>query len=162
MRRNMLILFGFIVVMIAVGCSIITPNPDFEITFYDPLGFTIPSAESTIMLDTVRIVNKSTMPIVINGYFVEYYHNSTQLETWPGDGTEMSVRIPAVTDSMNAKGDSTYVELYNFPFPISQDVVDQVTTNDWEEIEMRVYYTAEDGYGYGKETTKYISVFGVK
>lgn len=159
MRRNMLILFGFIVVLIAVGCSIITPNPDFDITYYTEIGNIMPATETYYTLDTVRIVNKSPMPIVINGYFVEYYHNNTLLDSWPGDGGSISVRVEAYSDSMSANEDSTFANLYNFPLKISQDLCDQFTNNSWEEMEMRVYFTAEDGYGYGKETTKNISYF---
>ncbi|MDY6787647.1 MAG: hypothetical protein SVK54_05945 [candidate division WOR-3 bacterium] len=162
MRRNMLILFGFIVIMIAVSCAIMTPNPDFDITFYNRLGTSMPSVESTVRIDTIRIVNNSPMPIVINGFSVEYYHNTSQIGSWVGDGTEMSVQIPAMTDSMEALGDSAFVHLYAWDILVPQDVCDQFTNNSWEEIEMRVYFTAEDGYGYGKETTKDISLFLVR
>lgn len=156
MKRNIIIVSALTVLLLAIiaSCSFITPAPDFEL-FHNPIGWYVSSTTTQIPIDSILVVNTGQVDMYVINIDHEFRHNGTILYSYDDNENDYRLYCPAVSDSMQAENDSSYVIIYGSKYEFPASVWTAMDNNDWSEINMRVYITAEDAYGYGKATTKY-------
>lgn len=157
MKRNIIIISVLTVLIVGIiaSCSFITPAPDFELYFHT-IGYQVNNTTTALYQDTMMVVNTGQVDMYVVDIDYDYMHDGTVIYNYDNNADDFKFLCEAISDSQQAAGDSSYVIIYSYDFAFPSEVWDAMSTNNWPEVNLRVYITADDAYGYGKSTTKYV------
>lgn len=134
--------------LFVLSCSTITANPDFTLTWIDPLAGYAGADVTSFTVSTIEIENNTTVETIIDHVSYEYIYNGQVIypET---DVWEINAVLPASTtvDGIYTKA---IIEVNNIAIPFPEEVWNYMVDNDANSVYARVYVNGTDNYGYNK------------
>ncbi len=157
MKKNILLVS---IVLIFLSCTLYIPTPDFTITFIDPLGNTVDSTTTEVLVKTISIENNTSYAVILDRISYDYIYNGTVIY----DGQDLwniYVLVPPTTTDKTS-GEKTIgkgtIENISIPFP--GEVYNYMETRNIQGVTLRIYVSGTDNVNKSKRSTEYVD-YGV-